>query len=71
MLMCNFLTMGGSVKDFHADLRQLAFSLTPGGLFIVIGAPDWGKKGQYARIWSELRALVLDAELTEPRDSRS
>jgi SAM-dependent methyltransferase len=67
VLMCNFLTTEDSVEDFRADLRQLASSLTPGGLLIVIGAPDWGKKGKYARIWSELRALVRDAGLTELR----
>jgi hypothetical protein len=66
VVMCNFLTTEDSVKkDFRTELRQMASSLTPGGLLIVIGAPDWGKKGKYARIWSELRALVRDAGLTE------
>jgi ribosomal protein RSM22 (predicted rRNA methylase) len=64
VVMCNFLTTEDSVKDFRTDLRQLASSLTPGGLLIVIGHP-YGKK--YTRIWSELRALMRDAGLTQLR----
>lgn len=67
VLMCNFLTTKASVDDFRADLRQLASSLTPGGLLMVIGAPPYGEKSKYAHIWSELRALVRDARLTELR----
>jgi hypothetical protein len=62
VVVCNFLTTEDSVKDFRTDLRQLASSLTPGGLLIVIGHP-YGKK--YTRIWSELRALMRDAGLTQ------
>jgi SAM-dependent methyltransferase len=67
VLMCNFLTTKDSVKDFRADLRQLASSLTPGGVLIVIGAPPGGEKSKYAQIWSDLRALVRDTGLTELR----
>jgi len=65
VVMCNFLTKEDSVKDFRTELRQLASSLTSGGLLIVIGAPPFGKKNKYTRIWSELRALMRDARLTE------
>ena len=76
VVMCNFLTTEGSVKkatedgvkeDFRAELRQLASSLTPGGLLIVIGASPRRKKSKYARIWSELRALMRGVGLTELR----
>jgi hypothetical protein len=67
VLMCNFLTTKDSVKAFRADLRQLASSLTPGGVLIAIGAPPYGEKSKYAHIWSELRALARDTGLTELR----
>lgn len=65
VVMCNFLTTKDSVKDFRTELRQLASSLTPGGLLIVIGAPPYGKTSKYTLIWSELRALMRDARLTQ------
>jgi hypothetical protein len=81
VVMSNFLTTEENVKkpadsvqtteddsvknDFRAELSQLASSLTPGGLLIVIGAPPYGKKNKYTSIWSELRALMRDTRLTE------
>jgi hypothetical protein len=63
ILMCNFLTWEGSVDGFRKELRQLASSLTPGGLLITMGYPPWGKL--YSGIWSDLRTLMRDVRLTE------
>lgn len=59
--MCNFLTTRESVRTFRRELRRLAFSLTPGGLLIVIGHPH-GKK--YDSIWLDLQNLMRRTNLT-------
>ncbi|MGW1768593.1 hypothetical protein ACWCQL_31700 [Streptomyces sp. NPDC002073] len=65
VIACNFLTMEDSVSVFRRELRNLASGLTPGGLVIAIGQPSYGKKSIYTGIWSDLRALMRGAGLTE------
>lgn len=68
VITCNFLTTEESLTEFRAELRELAKSLTPGGLLIVIGhPPNRAGNNQYARIWSELRTLMCGTRLTELR----
>jgi ribosomal protein RSM22 (predicted rRNA methylase) len=50
----NFLTCRESLVEFHDELRELAWSLSPGGLLVVLG----GTGPQYQEIWSEAETLM-------------
>ncbi|WP_326723933.1 MULTISPECIES: hypothetical protein [unclassified Streptomyces] len=65
VVMCNFLTTEDSIRNFRTELRQLASSLTPGGLLIALGHHAYGKNNKYTRIWSDLRMLMAGTGLTE------
>jgi hypothetical protein len=59
IFLCNFLTQQSMTKIFELELRRLAFSLTPGGLLIVIG----GTGGSYPAIYSKIRTIAGTAKL--------
>ena len=54
IVMCNFLTNTGFTSDFDAEITELAHSLTPGGILLILGATG----GLYPQIYAELDGLV-------------
>lgn len=54
IVMCNFLTTTAFTTSFTAELRELARSLTPGGILLVLGAVG----GNYPKVYSQLDHLV-------------
>ena len=54
IVMCNFLTSTDFTATFTAELRELAQSLTPGGILLVLGAVG----GSYPQVYSQLDHLV-------------
>lgn len=67
VFLCNFLTKQSMTEQFELELRRLAFSLTPGGLLIVLG----GTGGDYPEIYSKVRAITTTAKLHDlsPREA--
>jgi hypothetical protein len=61
IFLCNFLTQQSMTEIFELELRRLAFSLTPGGLLIVIG----GTGGGYPAIYSKIRTIAATAKLCD------
>jgi ribosomal protein RSM22 (predicted rRNA methylase) len=61
VFLCNFLTQQSMTEKFELELRRLAFSLTPGGLLIVIG----GTGGSYPAIYSKIRTIAATAKLLD------
>lgn len=61
VFLCNFLTQQSMTKRFELELRRLAFSLTPGGLLIVIG----GTGDSYPELYSKVRAIAATAKLRD------
>jgi ribosomal protein RSM22 (predicted rRNA methylase) len=59
VVLCNFLTQQSMTEEFEVELHRLAFSLTPGGLLIVIG----GTGGTYPDIYSKIRTIAATAKL--------
>jgi hypothetical protein len=52
--LCNFLTNTEITEAFETEIRELAFSLTPGGILLVLGATG----GAYSQVYAKLDALV-------------
>ncbi|MGW7353863.1 hypothetical protein [Streptomyces sp. NPDC054784] len=61
VVVCNFLTTDGVVTRFERELRHLATALTPGGLFVAVGAARGAK---YARIRDALERVLAGSALT-------
>ncbi|GAB2594165.1 hypothetical protein Aab01nite_82670 [Paractinoplanes abujensis] len=59
IVLCNFLTNTSMPTNFEAELKDLAQSLTPGGLLIVLGAT----RGSYPRIYGRLHEIVASTRL--------
>jgi len=60
IFMCNFLTQPSMTQHYRTELQNLAKSLTPGGVLVVIGAT--GK--QYPEIYKEVFDIASGARLT-------
>lgn len=61
VFLCNFLTQPSMPERFGLELRRLGFSLTPGGLLIVLGATG----GTYPDLYSKVRAIAATAKLLD------
>lgn len=59
IIMCNFLTNEKITQRFEAEIREIARSLSPGGLFIVLG----GVGKLYPAIYKKLRDIVASSQL--------
>ncbi|MEU2619075.1 hypothetical protein ABZ642_13085 [Streptomyces sp. NPDC007157] len=59
VIMCNFLTTRDTIEAFRKEIRDLARSLTPGGLLVVLGSA----KERYAPVWADLQQLVYGTTL--------
>jgi hypothetical protein len=57
IVMCNFLTNTSFAIDFELELRELACSLTPGGILLILGATG----GLYPQVYAQLNRLVTSA----------
>lgn len=67
IFVCNFLSQHDMIDRFETEILHLAYSLTPGGLLIVIGAVG----SKYRTIYKKIRQLTAKANLLEisPHDS--
>ncbi|HLP62751.1 MAG TPA: hypothetical protein VK186_28190 [Candidatus Deferrimicrobium sp.] len=67
IFICNFLSRLDMIDRFETEILHLAYSLTPGGLLIVIGAVG----SKYQTIYKKIRQLTAKANLLEisPPDS--
>jgi len=67
VFLCNFLTQPSMLENFEPEFRSLAFSLTPGGLLIVLG----GIGNSYPELYSKVKAIAASANLLDvsPRDA--
>ncbi len=54
IIVCNFLTQTSMTSQFEAELAELARSLTPGGVLVMIGSAS----EQYDAIFDSLDAIV-------------
>jgi hypothetical protein len=61
IIMCNFLTNTKLTQLFEAEIGELAQSLTPGGLLIVLG----GQGGQYPAIYEKLQNIMRESRLRQ------
>lgn len=59
IVMCNFLTNTKLTQQFQAEIYELTQSLTPGGLFVVLG----GQGGKYPAIYEELYDIIEASRL--------
>jgi SAM-dependent methyltransferase len=59
IIMCNFLTNVTFTERFEAEISELARSLTPGGLLIVLG----GVGRDYPEIYEKLRGIIEASRL--------
>jgi hypothetical protein len=59
--LCNFLTQPTMPVRFEPELRRLLFSLTPGGLLVVLGATG----SSYPEIYSKVKAIAATAGLLD------
>lgn len=57
IVMCNFLTNTSFATDFETEIRELAYSLTPGGVLLILGATS----GVYPQVYAQLNRLVTSA----------
>lgn len=55
--MCNFLINTDITTAFEVGIRELAFSLTPGGSLLVLGATG----GSYPQVYAKLDSIVSTA----------
>jgi hypothetical protein len=46
--MCNFLTNTSFATDFEPEIRELGYSLTPGGVLLILGATG----GLYPQVYA-------------------
>jgi hypothetical protein len=61
--MCNFLTNEEITERFQAEIRAITRSLTPGGLFVVLGSAG----SQYASVYEKLQRIVATSRLRRLR----
>jgi len=61
IIMCNFLTNTNLTQRFESEIAELARSLTPGGIFLVLG----GQGGEYPAIYNRLRSIVAASRLRQ------
>jgi hypothetical protein len=61
IIICNFLTNTKLTHQFEAEINELAWSLTPGGLLVVMG----GQGGEYPAIYEKLRKIIGKSRLRE------
>ncbi len=61
IFVCNFFSQHDMIDRFETEILNLAYSLTPGGLFIVSGAVD----SKYLTIYRKIRQLTAKANLLE------
>ncbi len=61
VFLCNFLTQPSMLVTFEREFRSLAFSLTPGGLLIVLG----GIGRRYPEISTKVEAIAASANLLD------
>jgi hypothetical protein len=61
IFMCNFLTQTEMTEQFEAELLDLANSLTPGGVLVVMG----GVSRHYPAIYERVRDIAGKARLTD------
>ena len=59
IIMCNFLTNTKITRQFEAEIGELARSLTPGGLLVVLG----GQGGEYPKIYEKLYDIMNASRL--------
>ena len=59
IIMCNFLTNTQLTQRFETEIAELARSLTPGGLLLVLG----GQGGEYPGIYERLHGIVAASRL--------
>ncbi len=67
IFLCNFLTQPSMSETFDLELRRLAFSLTPGGLMVVLG----GTGPKYTKLHAAVKAIGDTARLRDvsPQDA--
>jgi SAM-dependent methyltransferase len=63
IVMCNFLTNTNFATDFAVEIRELADSLTPGGILLVLGATG----GLYPQVYAQLDRLVIGSGRPKPK----
>ena len=63
VVMCNFLTNEEITDRFQAEIRAITRSLTPGGLFVVLGSAG----SQYAPVYEKLQRIVATSRLRRLR----
>jgi hypothetical protein len=61
IIMCNFLTNTKLTQQFEAEIDELARSLTPGGLLVVLG----GQGGEYPAIYEKLYGIIGASRLRQ------
>jgi hypothetical protein len=61
IMMCNFLTNTELTQQFEAEIGELAWSLTPGGLLVVLG----GQGGEYPAIYEKLYGIMEASRLRQ------
>ena len=61
VFLCNFLTQPSMLVTFEREFRSLAFSLTPGGLLIILGATG----NSYPELYSKVKAIAASANLLD------
>jgi hypothetical protein len=66
VFLCNFLTQPSMTEQFELELHRLAFSLTPGGVLVVMG----GTGDNYPALYSKVGAIAATAKLrnVSPKD---
>lgn len=54
IVLCNFLTNSAMTEKFASEIAELARSLTPGGMLLVLGAAG----GPYPAVYSQLEGVI-------------
>lgn len=61
IIMCNFLTNTKLTQQFETEIDELARSLTPGGLLVILG----GQGGEYPAIYERLYGIIRASRLRQ------
>jgi hypothetical protein len=61
IFLCNFLTHPLMSESFEAELHRLAWSLTPGGILVILGSTG----RSYPEVFANVRAIAARAQLLE------
>jgi ribosomal protein RSM22 (predicted rRNA methylase) len=61
IFLCNFLTQKSMTEKFELELQRLAYSLTPGGLLIVMG----GTGSSYPELYDKVKEIASAANLRD------